>query len=136
MLMGKNGFYFLNMHFNFELSSKTFADFHCSSSYTLAHEHADPHEHTTQPQRFSPMRLHNNQSASLMLNLYILLWEMLWECVYEYLSKTGNEIVHGVPDHIIACMLHQFWLWRPDHLTMEVLRRTVEFRGTVTAGLY
>lgn len=62
MLMGKNGFYFINVHYNFELSflkKKTFADFPSSSSHSLVHEHADTREHITQPQSFSPVCLHN-----------------------------------------------------------------------------
>lgn len=61
----------------------------------------------------------------------------VYVCLCEYLSESDNDFVRGVPDHIIAIMLLQCrLLWRLDHLTMEVLRWTVEFRGTITAGLY
>lgn len=122
MLMGKNGFYFLNVHFNFEFPVLIF---------TLLRVNMLIHLNTLHSHKAS-VQFVSNQNPSLMLNLYIVIRGLL--CVNVWVQVI--EFVHCVPNHIIAFMLHQCRRWRLGQLTVEVLRWRVQFRETVTAVLY
>lgn len=122
MLMGKNGFYFLSVHCNFELSSKTSLPISPARLRTLSHMNMRIHVNTLHSHKASVLCVSTTWSKCQFNAQFLYpIMRTECECVCEYLSKTANEPVHGVPDHIIALMLLQCRLWRRDHLTMEVM---------------